>query len=99
MTMRRTASTSVQLRSYGPPVDLRTLKDDIAARRVVLLGRLEQIGRYALEHPENVAFGTCRQIAASVGASPSSVSRFARALGFTRFVELRAIFRAYIRDR
>ncbi|WP_352127366.1 hypothetical protein [Mesorhizobium sp. dw_380] len=99
MTMRRAVNISVQLRSYGPPADLRTLKEDIAARRVVLLGRLEQIGRYALANPEKIAFGTCRQIAASVGASPSSVSRFARALGFTCFVDLRAIFRAYIRDR
>ncbi|RRI05396.1 MurR/RpiR family transcriptional regulator [Mesorhizobium tamadayense] len=84
---------------YGPPSDLRTLKEDIAARRVVLPGRFEQIGRYALENPEDIAFGTCRQIAASVGASESSVSRFVDALGFNSFAEFRAIFQAYIRDR
>ncbi|TIS05696.1 MAG: hypothetical protein E5X10_27530 [Mesorhizobium sp.] len=49
---------------------------------------MEAIGRYLLQNPEKIAFATCRDIAASVGASRSSVSRFVGALGFASFAEL-----------
>jgi len=97
--IRNAENTTARSHHYGPPADLATLKQDIAARRVVLPGQLEKIGRYTLANPEDVAFGTSRQIAASVGASQSTVSRFVRALGFEEFGEFRDIFRSYLRDR
>ncbi|MEI9404809.1 transcriptional regulator [Mesorhizobium argentiipisi] len=97
--MRNVEATTVAPHAYGPPPNLRTLKEDIAARRVILPGQFEKIGRYAFANPEAVAFGTSRQIAASAGASQSTVSRFVRALGFEEFGEFRDIFRSYLRDR
>ncbi|MEI9416010.1 MurR/RpiR family transcriptional regulator [Mesorhizobium sp. Cs1321R2N1] len=97
--MHHVGTTFVASQGYGPPSDLWALKEDIAARRIVLPGQFEKIGRYALANPEEIAFGTSRQIAASVGASQSTVSRFVRALGFEEFGEFRGIFRSYLRDR
>jgi DNA-binding MurR/RpiR family transcriptional regulator len=99
IAIRNAESTAGRPSHYGPPANLTALKQDIAARRVILPGQLEKIGRYALANPEEVAFGTSRQIAASVGASQSTVSRFVRALGFEEFSEFRDIFRSYLLDR
>lgn len=42
--IRNVESITVMHSHYGPPADLITLKQDIAARRVVLPGQLERSG-------------------------------------------------------
>jgi DNA-binding MurR/RpiR family transcriptional regulator len=61
--------------------------------------RLLQVADFALRHPEEMALGTAASIAARAQVQPSTVVRFAQALGYQGFSELQNIFRARIRDR
>jgi DNA-binding MurR/RpiR family transcriptional regulator len=61
--------------------------------------RLLQVADFALRHPEEMALGTAASIAARALVQPSTVVRFAQALGYKGFSELQKIFRARIRDR
>ena len=61
--------------------------------------RLLQVAEFALRHPEEMALGTAASIAERAQVQPSTVVRFAQALGYRGFSELQNIFRARIRDR
>ena len=61
--------------------------------------RLHQVADFALRHPEEMALGTAASIAARAQVQPSTVVRFAQALGYRGFSDLQSIFRASIRDR
>ena len=74
--------------------------DDYDGLRTLLLGRresmpkrLKQIAAFALEHPEDVAFGTVAGIAEHAGVQPSTLVRFAKSLGYDGFSHLQQIFR------
>ena len=82
-----------------PPRDFQGLKSLITARSGDLPKRLNQIAAYALEHPEEIAFGTVASIAAQARVQPSSLVRFAQAMGYQGFSELQDVFRARLRDR
>ena len=58
-----------------------------------------QIAGYALENPDEIAFGTVASIAASADVQPSALVRFARALGYQGFTDLQDVFRSRLRDR
>ncbi|WP_229690812.1 MurR/RpiR family transcriptional regulator, partial [Sphaerisporangium melleum] len=57
-----------------------------------------RIARYLMERPHEAVFLTGNDIAAAVGISQPSVTRFAVALGFTGFPEFRDDLRAALRD-
>jgi DNA-binding MurR/RpiR family transcriptional regulator len=61
--------------------------------------RLLQVADFALRHPEEMALGTAASIATRAQVQPSTVVRFAQALGYQGFSELQNVFRARIRDR
>jgi DNA-binding MurR/RpiR family transcriptional regulator len=61
--------------------------------------RLLQVADFALRHPEEMALGTAASIAERAQVQPSTVVRFAQALGYQGFSELQNVFRARIRDR
>jgi DNA-binding MurR/RpiR family transcriptional regulator len=61
--------------------------------------RLKQIAAFALEHPEDVAFGTVAGIAEHAGVQPSTLVRFAKSLGYDGFSHLQQIFRDRLRER
>jgi DNA-binding MurR/RpiR family transcriptional regulator len=80
--------------------------DDYDGLRTLLLGRresmpkrLKQIAAFALEHPEDVAFGTVAGIAEHAGVQPSTLVRFAKSLGYDGFSHLQQIFRDRLRER
>jgi DNA-binding MurR/RpiR family transcriptional regulator len=81
------------------PRDFVTLKAQIIARGKTLPKRLSQIAAFALEHPDDIAFGTVASIAEQAQVQPSSLIRFSQAMGYQGFSELQEIFRARLRER
>ncbi len=68
----------------------------IAALRVqepTLSKRLQQIARFVMNNPEDVAIYTIVELARQAGVHPSAISRFAKELGFSGFAELQSVFR------
>ena len=75
---------------------LRTL---LLNRHDAMPKRLKQLATFALEHPEDVAFGTVAGIAEHAGVQPSTLVRFAKSLGYDGFSHLQQIFRDRLRER
>ncbi|AZO72387.1 MAG: SIS domain-containing protein [Mesorhizobium sp.] len=81
------------------PRDFETLRTTILDRRASLPKRIAQIAAYALDNPDDIAFGTAASIAASAGVQPSTLIRFAQQLGFDGFTSLQLVFRERLRER
>ncbi len=81
------------------PQDFAALKTLIVARAGAMPRRLAQVAAYALEHPDEVAFGTVASIAEHAVVQPSTLVRFAQSLGFEGFSDLQEIFRDRLRER
>jgi DNA-binding MurR/RpiR family transcriptional regulator len=81
------------------PKDYQSLRTAIAQRADQLPKRLMQVAGYALENPDEIAFGTVASIAASAEVQPSALVRFSRALGYQGFTDLQDVFRSRLRDR
>ena len=81
------------------PRDLKSMGSLIAARRSDLPKRLLQVADFALAHPQEVAFGTVVEIAKHASVQPSTLVRFARALGYDGFTDMQDVFRAHARNR
>ena len=82
-----------------PPQDFDGLKVLILERKAHLPKRLRQVAAYALDNPDEIAFGTAASIAASADVQPSTLVRFAQHFGFEGFSSLQQIFRARLRER
>ncbi|WP_423065950.1 MurR/RpiR family transcriptional regulator [Devosia sp. CN2-171] len=83
----------------GAPRDFAALRALIAARAPSLPRRLTQVATYALNHPDEIAFGTAASVAQHSGVQPSTLVRFSQALGYQGFSDLQDVFRARLRDR
>jgi DNA-binding MurR/RpiR family transcriptional regulator len=83
----------------APPRDFPGLRALIADRARNLPKRLTQIATYALEHPDDIAFGTVSSIAEKAHVQPSTLVRFSQAMGYQGFSELQEVFRSRLRDR
>ena len=81
------------------PRDFDELRASILAQRESLPKRIAQIAAYALDNPDEIAFGTAASIAISAGVQPSTLIRFAQHLGFDGFTSLQGVFRARLRER
>jgi DNA-binding MurR/RpiR family transcriptional regulator len=81
------------------PEDYEGLRALLLSRRDSLPKRLKQLAAFALEHPEEVAFGTVAGIAEHAGVQPSTLVRFAKSLGYDGFSHLQQIFRDRLRER
>jgi DNA-binding MurR/RpiR family transcriptional regulator len=82
-----------------PPKDFQGLRGLIVERAPSLPKRLTQIAAYALEHPDEIAFGTVASIAVAAKVQPSALIRFAQSMGYQGFSDLQEVFRARLRDR
>lgn len=82
-----------------PPRDFRELRDRIVALRGRLPRRLAQVAAYAVDCPDEMAFGTVARIAEAAEVQPSTLVRFAQALGYRGFGELQLLFQERLRDR
>ena len=81
------------------PKDYQALRALIAQRGELLPKRLTQVAAYALENPDEIAFGTVASIAGNAEVQPSALVRFSRALGYQGFSELQEVFRSRLRER
>jgi len=81
------------------PRDFEDLRALVIARRPTMPRRLAQIAAFAIENPDEIAFGTAAEIARKAEVQPSTLVRFAQALGYLGFSDLQAVFRQRLRDR
>ena len=63
------------------PREFAALRALIGERAATLPRRLTQVATYALQNPDEIAFGTAASIAAHAGVQPSTLVRFSQALG------------------
>jgi DNA-binding MurR/RpiR family transcriptional regulator len=83
----------------SPPRDYDALKQLLLARREDLPRRLVQVAAFALESPDEIAFGTVASVAAQAAVQPSTLIRFAQTLGYAGFSDLQDVFRAQLKSR
>lgn len=81
------------------PREFEALRALVMEKRHELPRRLAQVAAYALDHPDEVAFGTAASVAAAAGVQPSTLVRLAQHLGFDGFTSLQALFRERLRGR
>jgi DNA-binding MurR/RpiR family transcriptional regulator len=83
----------------GPPRDFADLKALVMARSAALPRRLAQVASFALDNPDEIAFGTAASIAAKAGVQPSTLVRLSQALGYQGFSDLQQVFRSRLKER
>ncbi len=81
------------------PRDFASLKALIVARAGDMPKRLIQVATYAVENPDDIAFGTVASIAQTADVQPSTLVRFSQALGYQGFSDLQEVFRSRLRER
>lgn len=81
------------------PQEFDQLKDMIARRYSTLSRQLQKIARFALEYPNDFALETVAALANRVEVQPSSVVRFAQALGYDGFSDMQQVFRTHLVTR
>jgi DNA-binding MurR/RpiR family transcriptional regulator len=82
----------------GPPSDLTELRHRLTRCRSQGARSLATAAGYMIEHPDEVAFGTVRNIADRCSVSSTSVFRLALNLGFHGFADMREFFRRPLRS-
>src|SRR5690242_11648299 len=65
------------------PQSAEELRAGILARYDTFSGRLQQVARHVLDHPDDLALETLTVIADRARVQPSAIVRFAKALGFS----------------
>jgi len=81
------------------PTTFTELKDAIAENYPALSRQLQKIARFVLEYPEDMALETVAVIAQRAAVQPSSMIRFAQALGFDGFSDMQQVFRSVLVTR
>src|SRR5581483_3601769 len=71
----------------------------LLARRDELPRRLVQVAAFALENPDEIAFGTVASVASQAKVQPSTLIRFAQTIGYAGFTDLQDVFRAQLKSR
>ena len=80
-------------------VDFESLKSEITKQYPALSRQLQDIARFTLDSPQEMALDTVATAAAKAGVQPSAMVRFAQALGFGGFSEMQQIFRDQLVQR
>ena len=75
------------------------LKEAITRAYPTLSPQLQRISRFALEKPHDLALGTVATIAEASAVQPSSMIRFANALGFSGFSQMQQLFQSHLVER
>lgn len=83
----------------APPRDFAGLRSLLIERHQNLPKRLAQVARFAVAHPDEMAFGTAASIAEQAAVQPSTLVRFAQTIGYQGFSDLQEIFRSRLRER
>ena len=83
----------------APPQEFSKLRDLIVESRDRMPKRLAQVAAFTIEFPDDIAFGTVGRISEQARVQPSTLVRFAQALGYSGFSELQTVFQQRLRDR
>lgn len=75
------------------PASAEQLRAEIVRRYESLSKRLQQIGRYILDEPNDIALETLAVIASRCGVQPSAIVRFAKSFGFEGASQMQRLFR------
>jgi DNA-binding MurR/RpiR family transcriptional regulator len=75
------------------------LKEAISREYPRLSRQLQAIARFALERPHDLALNTVAALAGEIAVQPSSLIRFANALGFAGFSQMQRLFRSHLVER
>jgi DNA-binding MurR/RpiR family transcriptional regulator len=81
------------------PQDYDALREAILNQREELPKRIAQVAAYALDNPDEIAFGTAASIASAADVQPSTLVRLARHLGYEGFSDLQSIFRDRLKEK
>lgn len=74
------------------PESFLKLRERIVADYPALSPQLKAIAQFALSNPDRMAVETAGQLAARLGVPPSSIVRFAQALSYSGFLEMKRAF-------
>lgn len=83
----------------APAANYDELKAAISREYAGLPKQLQRIARYALERPHDLALNTVAAVAEEAEVQPSSMIRFANALGYSGFSEMQRVFRSHLVER
>ena len=83
----------------APATTYEELKETIAAAYPRLSPQLQRLSRFALEKPHDLALGTVAAVAQANEVQPSSMIRFANALGFDGFSQMQQVFQSHLVER
>ncbi len=97
--MRYPGAAGEAMRAIAPPDSFESLQRAIGRHYEGLSPRLRQVAEYALTNPDEVALETIAVLAGRARVPPSSLIRFAKALGFEGFSEMQRLFRARLVER
>lgn len=74
------------------------LREQIIAQYDAMSPQLQQSARYVLEHPEEVALESMREVARLAGVQPATMTRLAKFLGLAGYDDIRAQHAAALRQ-
>ena len=83
----------------SPPGDFADLRRLLSERAASLSPRLRDCARFALQEPDRMALATVYEIASAAGVQPSTLVRFAQALGYSGFSDLQQVFQGRLTGR
>jgi len=75
-----------------------SLREQMIAQYDAMSAQLQQAARYVLEHPEDVALVSMREVARHADVQPATMTRLAKFLGLPGYDELRAQHTAALRE-
>jgi len=78
---------------HTAPRSAEDLRATILARYDSFSGRLKQVARHVLDHPDDLALETLTVIAENASVQPSAIVRFAKALGFSGASPMQRVLR------
>ena len=81
----------------APPRDFEALKAMLLDAHDDLPKRLRQVAAFVVDHPDEIAFGSAANRAERAQVQPSTLVRFAQAIGYAGFSDLQEVFRSRLR--
>jgi DNA-binding MurR/RpiR family transcriptional regulator len=93
----RTANRPRAALGHARPRTYEELRAVLGSGTIHFPKRLRQVAIFLWQHPGEVAVGTIGQVAAQAGVQPSTLVRFAQAIGFAGFSELQRVFKEHVR--
>lgn len=93
MSTRKPPRTAAAPAAAAGPSSLEELRALVEERYEDLPGRLQTAVRFLVDHPADAAVETVKTLAEGAGVQPSVMVRLAKALGYTGFSHMQAVFR------